>query len=56
MGLCRLHRRLSRSGLVLLQIAKVVVDTGSIRRSRDFAYVQRVRLPRHVEHALTGNR
>jgi hypothetical protein len=52
----RSHRGLPRSRLVLFPLAKVVVDTASIRRSRNSAYLQRLGLPCHAEYALTSDR
>ena len=42
--------------LVLFQIAKVVVDIASVRRSFDSACVQCLRLPCHAEYPLTSDR
>jgi hypothetical protein len=41
--------------LVLFPIAKVLVDTATIRRSCNSAYLQRLGLPCHAEYALTSD-
>ena len=55
-SLCRLNRDLPRARLVLFPLAKVVVDTASVRRPCNSAYLQCLGLPCHAEYTLTSDR